>query len=368
MRVKGMDYVALPKIEVGGFPAAARFEQNVMTDKAISYPATKLHAHLTGSVSRRTLHDIWRRKKDAGETDLQDPMEVMPEGKHDYSVQTFFPLFSSYIYNLLTDAASIAEATTAVLHDFYADGVVYAELRTTPRATPSLTPEAYVRTILGAIAAFGLAHPRMRTRLLLSVDRRHDAATALSITRLAAALRPLGVVGVDLCGDPQAKPDGAVRLFSPAFEGARAAGLGVTVHFAEARAAASREELDVLLGWRPRRLGHVIWEDDEAKREIVRRGLCLELCLSCNVLADMVAGGFAGHHFGYWRGVDGPSISLATDDVGVFGSPLSKEYEIAARHFNLDREAICSLAREAIDATFGSDQDKEWLRSVMWTS
>ncbi|KAM3557264.1 hypothetical protein ARSEF4850_005162 [Beauveria asiatica] len=366
-----MDYVALPKIE--------------------------LHAHLTGSVSRRTLHDIWRRKRDAGETDLQDPMDVMPEGKHNYSVQacvypcpppvllpflpstgppltlhvpkpSFFPLFSSYIYNLLTDAASIAEATTAVLHDFYADGVVYAELRTTPRATPSLDPEAYVRTILAAMAAFNLAHPRMRTRLLLSVDRRHDAATALSITRLAAALRPLGVVGVDLCGDPQAKPDGAVRAFSPAFEGARHAGLGVTVHFAEAPAAASREELDVLLGWQPRRLGHVIWEDDEAKREIVRRGLCLELCLSCNVLADMVAGGFAGHHFGYWRGVDGPSISLATDDVGVFGSPLSKEYEIAAQHFNLDREAICSLAREAIDSTFGSDEDKEWLQSVMWTS
>ncbi|KAF1739754.1 Adenosine deaminase-like protein A [Beauveria bassiana] len=351
MREKGMDYVALPKIE--------------------------LHAHLTGSVSRRTLHDIWRRKKDAGETDIQDPMEVMPEGKHNYSVQAFFPLFSSYIYNLLTDAASITEATTAVLHDFCADGVVYAELRTTPRATPSLTPEAYVRTILAAIAAFNNlapplphSHPRrrMRARLILSVDRRHDAATALSITRLAAALRPLGVVGVDLCGDPQAKPDGAVRVFSPAFEGARDAGLGVTVHFAEARAAASREELDVLLGWRPRRLGHVIWEDDEAKREIVRRGLCLELCLSCNVLAEMVEGGFAGHHFGYWRGVDGPSISLATDDVGVFGSPLSKEYEIAARHFNLDREAICSLAREAIDSTFGSDEDKEWLRSVMWTS
>ncbi|KAM3479353.1 hypothetical protein MY8738_005511 [Beauveria namnaoensis] len=393
MRGEGMDYVALPKIEVG----------------PISLPRDKLHAHLTGSVSRRTLHDIWRRKKDAGETDIQDPMEVMPEGKHNYSVQacvvlsppslllphktprqpvaaadlvrrtppfSFFPLFSSYIYNLLTDAASITEATTAVLHDFCADGVVYAELRTTPRATPSLTPEAYVRTILAAIAAFNLAPPhphhhprrRMRTRLILSVDRRHDAATALSITRLAAALRPLGVVGVDLCGDPQAKPDGAVRVFSPAFEGARDAGLGVTVHFAEARAAASREELDVLLGWRPRRLGHVIWEDDEAKREIVRRGLCLELCLSCNVLAEMVEGGFAGHHFGYWRGVDGPSISLATDDVGVFGSPLSKEYEIAARHFNLDREAICSLAREAIDSTFGSDEDKEWLRSVMWTS
>ncbi|XWW98049.1 hypothetical protein V2A60_006045 [Cordyceps javanica] len=336
-----MDYVALPKIE--------------------------LHAHLTGSISRRTLHDIWLRKVEACQTDLQDPLEVMPEGKHDYNIQTFFPLFSKYIYNLLVDEASIREATTAVLQGFHDDGVVYLELRTTPRATAHLSAEAYVRTVLAAVAAFGGARPRMRTRLILSVDRRHDAATAEAVVALATALRP-PVVGVDLCGDPAARPGGAVRAFSPAFERARAAGLGITVHFAEARASGSRAELDVLLGWRPRRLGHVIWEDDEARREIAARGLCLELCLSCNVRAGMVEGGFAGHHLGYWRTVKGPKISLATDDVGVFGSPLSNEYELAALHFNLDRQDICSLAREAIDSIFGSEEDKEWLRSIMWTS
>ncbi len=224
---------------------------------------------------------------------------------------SFFPLFSSYIYNLLTDTTSIAEATNAVLRDFHADGVVYLELRTTPRATPLLTMETYVLTILATVAAFSERHPQMRTRLLLSVDRRHDLATATAVVRLAAVMKGLGVVGVDLCGDPTAKPDGAVRLFTPAFEAARAAGLGITVHFAEAEASGSMAELDVLLSWQPRRLGHVIWEDDEAKREIAKRGLCLELCLSCNVQADMVRGGFAGHHFGYWRTVDGPTISLA---------------------------------------------------------
>ncbi|EGX87827.1 adenosine deaminase, putative [Cordyceps militaris CM01] len=341
-----MDYVALPKIE--------------------------LHAHLTGSVSRRTLHDIWRRKKDAGETDMQDPMELLPEGKHDFSVQAFFPLFSSYIYNLLSDAASLAEMTAAVLRDFHADGVVYLELRTTPRATPELSLAGYARTIISAISAFNAAHPTMRTRLLLSVDRRHDVATAAAVVDLAAALQPGGVVvGVDFCGDPTARCGGAVRVFEPVFARARAAGLPLAVHFGEAEPAGAREELALLLSWQPRRLGHVIWVDDEARREIAARGLCVELCLSCNVKAGMVragAGGFADHHFGYWRTVDAVQISLGTDDVGVFGSPLSNEYALAAEHFHLDRAAICSLAREAIDATFGSDDDKEWLRSVMWTS
>ncbi|KAJ2974407.1 hypothetical protein NQ176_g6072 [Zarea fungicola] len=109
-----------------------------------------------------------------------------------------------------------------------------------------------------------------------------------------------------------------------------------------------------------------VFEGERAMEEIARRALCLELCLSCNVQADMVTGGFPGHHFGYWRGIQGPKISLATDDVGVFGSPLSKEYELAAHHFNLDNEQINSLARQAIDSIFGSDDDKAWLRSIMW--
>jgi adenosine deaminase len=94
------------------------------------------------------------------------------------------------------------------------------------------------------------------------------------------------------------------------FEEAKQRGLGLTVHFAEVEASGSRRELDTLLGWQPDRLGHVIWEDQVAREEIARRGLCLELCLSCNVSAGMVDGGFTEHHFGTWRNVDGVKISL----------------------------------------------------------
>lgn len=120
------------------------------------------------------------------------------------------------------------------------------------------------------------------------------------------------IIGLDLCGDPSARPLGEISLFAPVFEKARAASLGITLHFAEIQASASKAELETLLSWKPRRLGHVIWEDQETKREIERRKdeLCLELCLSCNVHAGMVEGGFEGHHFGAWRGVDGVKVSL----------------------------------------------------------
>lgn len=126
------------------------------------------------------------------------------------------------------------------------------------------------------------------------------------------ARRHAMIVGLDLCGDPSARPSGEISLFSPIFERARAAGLGITLHFAEIQASASKAELETLLSWRPQRLGHVIWEDEETKKEIEKRKdeLCLELCLSCNVHAGMVEGGFEGHHFGGWRGVEGVKVSL----------------------------------------------------------
>ncbi|WYZ39810.1 hypothetical protein EsH8_IV_000151 [Colletotrichum jinshuiense] len=341
-------------------------------------PKIELHAHLTGSISRKTLHDIWVLKKQAGQTDLEDPLVEMPEGKHDYDLTTFFPLFSSYIYNLITDADTLRAATLSVLADFHADGVTYLELRTTPRALPSPSPQppsVYVSTILSAIASFEAALPAgpgaMRTRLILSVDRRHTPAQARETVRLADEFRDRGVVGVDLCGDPAARTHGVpgkddVSIFRDAFAEARKLGLGVTIHFGEAECSGTPGELAEILSWGPQRLGHVIHLGEDVKREIAARGIGLELCLSCNVHAGMVTGGFEGHHFGEWWAVEGSVISLGTDDVGVFGSPLSNEYRLVAEHFKLSRDDICALTRRGIESIFGGEAEKERLRRVMW--
>lgn len=171
--------------------------------------------------------------------------------------------------------------------------------------------ESYVRTVLDTIAKFEEAHPRMHTQLILSIDRRHDLTIAWSILQLAKKYHGKGVVGVDLCGDPAIRTGGAVDMFGPVFQEAKEAGLGITLHFAEAEASASTPETRTLLSWQPDRLGHVIWEDDEAKKEIMRRGICLELCLSCNIHAGMIKGStFKDHHLGHWLGTEAVKVTL----------------------------------------------------------
>ncbi|KAH9216868.1 hypothetical protein DL95DRAFT_387032 [Leptodontidium sp. 2 PMI_412] len=331
----------------------------------VALPKVELHAHLSGSIGRECLHEIWLQKKAQGETTLEDPLVEMPAGKFDYDLETFFPLFSKYIYELCNDRDSLIQTTNSVLSSFSSDGVAYLELRTTPRAIPSanITKDDYISTILSCITDHSTTTTqKMKTNLILSIDRRNTLPTALEVVSLALKHRSNGVVGIDLCGDPAV---GDISIFAPAFKLAREANLPITIHFAEAPASSTPEELWCLLEYMPQRIGHVINVPDDVKEEIVRRGLGLELCLSCNVHAKMITGTYGDHHFGWWRGKGCP-IALSTDDVGVFGSSLSNEYRLIADHFNLNRTEICDLARSTIDTIFGTEEDKQRLREVMW--
>lgn len=188
-----------------------------------------------------------------------------------------------------------------MLQDFQDDGIVYVELRTTPRAMPAagLSKDDYVKTILDILDAHNKnASNAMRAFLILSVDRRNTLAEAHEVVDLAIKYKSSGVVAVDLCGDPN---KGDVRIYADAFARAKTAGLKITLHFAETELSGSDDELSALLSWRPDRLGHVIHVKDEYQEIIKKENIGVELCLSCNVQAKLITGTYSDHHFGMWR-------------------------------------------------------------------
>ena len=184
--------------------------------------------------------------------------------------------------------------------------MVYLELRNTPRAIPDkgVGKDDYVKTVLSILNAWNNdASNTLQAYLILSVDRRNTVAQAEEVVDLCIKHRSAGVVGIDLCGDP-AKGD--VRTFTDTFARAKAAGLKMTLHFAEAKASATDIELKTLLSWKPDRLGHVIHVKEEYRKIIERENIGVELCLSCNVHARMITGTYSDHHFGMWRQTNVP--------------------------------------------------------------
>ena len=347
-------------------------------DKAFTkaLPKCELHAHLSGSISRPTLHEIWQNKRTTkSDIALGDPaLALKPAGTFP-TILSFFQIFNDYIYNLVNDRESIEYATRAVVEDFRRDGVRYLELRTTPREIPKAnnSRDGYVRIVLEALEEYHRSQlndtlheeDRIEVHLILSIDRTMTASQAEEIIDIAEKyqhhatkptstssnpITPPTIVGIDLCGNPT---KGTISTFTPAFLRAKASPtLKTTVHFAEVPASSTETELTTLLSWHPDRLGHAINIPAHLKEVIKERKIGLELCLSCNVLAEMTQGGFKAHHFGEWMQTECP-VALGTDDVGVFESELSNEYFIAAREFGLGREDVVRVARSAVQAAFG---------------
>lgn len=267
-------------------------------------PKIELHAHLTGSITPQCLHEIWiQRRTEDPQMYLQDPLEAMSKDKA-WDIMTFFPLFSKYIYELCSTPASITYSTNAVLHDFKDDGVIYLELRTTPRSSPFMSKDNYVTTVLSCIEKFP-GRNIMTTNLILSIDRRNSKEEAIEVVDLAIRYQERGVVGVDLCGDPS---KGDVLTFKEAFHKAKLYGLKITLHFAEIPASSSQLELNKLLSFKPDRLGHVIHVPEMVRNQILAMRLGLELCVSCNVQAKLIKGGVADHHFLNWIKTECPVI------------------------------------------------------------
>ncbi|KAI0271670.1 hypothetical protein BC834DRAFT_967114 [Gloeopeniophorella convolvens] len=236
-----------------------------------------------------------------------------------HAITDFFSLFPAI--HLLTSApAPLTRATHGVLAAFL-DGAppdaAYIELRTTPRATPHMSRRACIEAVLRAVEA----RPAARAALVVSVDRRMAPSEACEVVRLAAQLRREGrrVVGVDLCGDPTV---GDMTLFVELFAEARAAGLGVTLHIAEAL--------------------------------VLARRTCVEICLTSNLLCKTVQR-LEDHHIRYYLARNHP-IAICTDDILPFRTSLLGEYALLMAPpplgLGLSEAEIETVARMGMESRF----------------
>ena len=99
-------------------------------------------------------------------------------------IKSFFSKFKE-IYALTSTLSQLRIAVTETLKDFRADGVVYLELRSTPRAVPNeYTKKEYIESVVGVIREFNNEQDEVITRFIVSIDRRHSIHESLAVIEM----------------------------------------------------------------------------------------------------------------------------------------------------------------------------------------
>lgn len=195
-------------------------------------------------VSEESINDFFK---------LNRIFDLGPERTLDECFQLF-----KVAHSVTNNPESLCKATQDVIEEFAGDGVIYLELRTTPRAEPGMTKKQYVDSVIKAIEVTS-KKADIITKLILSLDRKtsiENAWDTLDVAIEYSNLHPEIVKGIDVSGDPTKG-----SWFKDVVTKARENNLKVTMHCAEIPNAVETEEI---IDFGPDRIGHgtCIMSDD----------------------------------------------------------------------------------------------------------
>lgn len=143
------------------------------------------------------------------------------------------------------------------------------------------------------------------------------------------------------------------KPFAPAFARAREAGLRITVHSGEADVPkAPRYVRDAIDYLGAERIGHgvQIYKDPEMIEYVKSKGVALELCPTSNWLTNAVPDRNQHPFKMLWE--KGVSVSLNTDDPGIFGIDLNHECEFVVKRLGMTEAQLKDVFNEAARKSF----------------
>lgn len=273
-----------------------------------------------------------------------DPSPFIRDGafvRHDFAARDFV----ASLFRTGEDHALLADR---YLTSLARDGAIYAEIFISPgHAIRAGLPAKAYADALGE----GIARAHARTGIegrMIVTGLRHEGVEAVEkAARFAAKCGNPLVTGFGMAGD---ESSGDIEDFVRAFEIAREAGLGITVHAGET---AGWESVAAALDHvRPARIGHGARaaENPELVRRIAGSGVVLECCPGAEVALGLHPA-FAAHPLPALRRA-GCKVTLNSDAPAFLGTSLKNEYDIAATHFGMDGDALAALTRTALEAAF----------------
>lgn len=317
-----------------------------------------LHSHLEGRVRPSTAAEL------APVLGLDDPLEGWARAiaLEAPGTLTQYLVRVAATYPFFRSAESVRRIAREAVVDAAAGGQSHLELRFGP-ATHA-TDASGIDEIVGAACEGlrdGTAITGISAGIVLAALRHHDAETNELVAHAAARAAGSGVVGFDLAGDELLYP--ALEPHAGAFAIARAAGLGITCHAAEAGPASAARQAVELLG--ASRIGHGahIVDDPEVLAWCADHGVVVEICPTSNVFTGAIAR-LDQHPEAAFRSAGVPLV-LGDDNPMQTGSDLAAERTVLQQAFDWHDDDLAELDRVSVAAAFLEPADRERLRSML---
>lgn len=327
-----------------------------------------LHLHLDGAITAdmarklALMQDI-QIPEDDGE--LEKMLTVPADCKN---LDDFLKCFE-LAQKLLQTEESLTEATRLVADNIRSQGVIYAEIRFAPQkhTLNGLSQEDTIKAVLK-----GLEQTELKANLILCCmrgegtdmdDEKKQALIEANEETLRLARKYLvedgGVVAVDLAGAEGLYP---TENFRELFLKAKEMGLPFTIHAGEA---AGADSVKAAIEFGARRIGHGVrsHEDPEVLKLLKEEGIFLEMCPSSNLLTCIIKDMSEHPCMDYLN--KGLRVTINTDDMGIEGTTLAKEFQHIKQAFHITEAQEKLLQENAIDAAFTNQETKAWLRKEL---
>ncbi len=339
----------------GSFNSSLGLQNCPTVSRWASLPKVDLHRHLDCSIRPQTLRELLVA---AG---VSVPLEQAAFDAHYLVKEPMTDLGAvlrkfSAAQKALSSEAILTRVTRECIEDAALEGIRILELRYAPTFIQDghehLSFELIHRAIVAGVQAS--RHLPVAVGLIAIVQRVKPVSVGQSVIDFAIEHRDT-FVGVDLADNEEGFEP---KPFEVMFQKARSHGLHVTVHAGEAMISSAADNvLTAVDRLGAERIGHgiqianpLVPRSNEVLREVVRRGIPLEVCPTSNVLTNAFAS--VGQH-SVRRLLDARvSVTINTDDPGVFDFNLSHEYDALADHLGFAANDFSKCNEIAARASF----------------
>jgi adenosine deaminase/aminodeoxyfutalosine deaminase len=319
-------------------------------------PKVELHVHLEGAVRPETLLELSQNKSGLRQK-VDEWVTARRAQRFRYGNFREFLVAFKLVTLLIETPQDYALATTRLIEWLAEQNVQYAEIIFA--AGVVLWKKQPVDAVFEAVAAAAEeaeARTGVRVKWIFDGIRHFGMDHVREVLRWAARYRSQGVVGLGIGGD---EAGGPAELFADIFQEARGLGLHSVAHAGEACGPESIRDAVELLG--AERIGHGLTaiRDPNVMALLRERRIPLEVCPSSNVSTGLIAR-FEDHPLPKFLEA-GLVVTLNSDDPAMFGTSLQEEFVQAARCFAFSHEMLAGLCRNALQASFLSEDEKEKL-------